>query len=148
MEMVCIELIDRIQSNISDESQKQIHVKWTVKRLNLMFAGVRLAIGASGGPKIITAVAYTALRHLWLGDNIKEAIDAARLHHQLFPVNVENEPCFPDNILNELGKRKHEIKELAKGVRGAIVMGITRSRSGVIEANSDYRKGGTVAGDH
>lgn len=110
-------------------------------------SGVRLVVGASGGPKITTAVAQVALRHLWLDDDIKEAIDAPRLHHQLFPTNVENENCFSSNILDSLRSKGHEVKTLAEGVRGAIVMGISRSRDGVIMANSDYRKGGTISGE-
>ena len=41
--------------------------------------------GASGGSKIITAVAQTLIRTLYLGQNVKEAVDARRFHHQLFP---------------------------------------------------------------
>ena len=108
--------------------------------------GVRLVIGASGGPKILTSVAYTSLRQLWLEDNIKQAIDSCRLHDQLFPEKVVYEACFPDDILRSMKQRHHNVTQLPKGVRGAVVMGISRSREGVIQANSDYRKGGTVAG--
>lgn len=110
-------------------------------------SGVRLVVGASGGPKITTSVALTALRHLWMGDSIKMAIDAPRLHHQLFPINVENEVCFPKSILSSLKERKHVVKQLKAGVRGAVVMGISRSPHGVIQANSDFRKGGTIEGN-
>ena len=47
--------------------------------------------GASGGTKIITAVAQTLFRVLYLGDNIKQAVDARRFHHQLFPMNLNYE---------------------------------------------------------
>ncbi|XP_017487952.1 PREDICTED: gamma-glutamyltranspeptidase 1-like, partial [Rhagoletis zephyria] len=107
--------------------------------------GIRLVIGASGGPKILTSVAYTALRQLWFGDNIKQAIDSCRVHDQLFPEKVTYEPCFPETILRSMKQRKHNTTELPVGVRGAVVMGIARSRNNSIEANSDYRKGGTVA---
>ncbi|KAI2810184.1 hypothetical protein BLOT_001342 [Blomia tropicalis] len=109
-------------------------------------SGVRLVIGASGGPKILTAVAYNALRHFWLKDGIKSSIDSCRAHDQLFPEEIIIEPCFPSAVLSGLVERHHNITELPKGDRGAIVMGISRSRDGLIEANSDYRKGGTVAG--
>lgn len=103
-------------------------------------------LGASGGPKIITSVAYTSLRHLWFEDNIKQSIDSCRVHDQLFPEKVVYEPCFPNDILREMKQRRHNLTELPKGVRGAVVMGISRSREGIIKANSDYRKGGTVDG--
>ncbi|CAG2183652.1 unnamed protein product, partial [Oppiella nova] len=49
---------------------------------------VRLIIGASGGTKITTAVALIAIRHLWMNETIKHAIDWPRIHHQLFPNEV------------------------------------------------------------
>ena len=35
---------------------------------------VRLVIGASGGSKIISAVAQTAIQNLWINSNIKDCI--------------------------------------------------------------------------
>ncbi|KAG0719917.1 Glutathione hydrolase 1 proenzyme [Chionoecetes opilio] len=52
---------------------------------------VRLVIGAAGGTKISSGVAWVSLNNLWLGDNIKEAIDARRIHHQLFPMTLDYE---------------------------------------------------------
>ena len=49
---------------------------------------VKLVVGASGGPKIISAVAYVTLRNLLLGNDIKSAIDSPRPHHQLVPMKV------------------------------------------------------------
>jgi len=45
-------------------------------------------VGASGGTKITTAVAQVLYRVLFLGQGIKEAVDARRLHHQLYPNQV------------------------------------------------------------
>ena len=104
-------------------------------------------IGASGGPHITTSVALTSLRHLYLGDNIKEAIDASRIHQQLYPDQIIYEEYFPNNIVEELNKRKNKIIMLDPEERGSIVMGISRDENGLLEANSDYRKGGTVDGE-
>ena len=49
---------------------------------------VKLVVGASGGPRIIPAVAYVTIRNLWLGEDIKSAIDNPRPHHQLVPMKV------------------------------------------------------------
>ncbi|KAK3853171.1 hypothetical protein Pcinc_040274 [Petrolisthes cinctipes] len=49
---------------------------------------VRLITGAAGGTKISSGTAWSSLRNLWFGEDIKEAIDARRIHHQLFPMTL------------------------------------------------------------
>lgn len=44
---------------------------------------LRLVIGASGGPKIITAVSQVLLRHVFMGESLLEALVHPRLHDQL-----------------------------------------------------------------
>lgn len=83
---------------------------------------VRMVIGAAGGTRITTSVVYvkklrrlgrhstfltwhfdisfsfqfqTLIRNLWFGENIKEAIDSYRMHHQLIPMNLRYETGFP-----------------------------------------------------
>ena len=51
--------------------------------------GFRLALGASGGTRIITGVAQTLLNRLSFGANLSDAIERARFHHQLLPNVVE-----------------------------------------------------------
>ena len=104
---------------------------------------VKLVIGASGGTKITTAVAFVMIRHLFFDEDIKKAIDAQRLHHQLSPDNIIFEDKFPEDILDGLSKLGHKLTPL-KG-RGAVVMAIS-SKNKKLFANSDYRKGGDVDG--
>jgi len=40
-------------------------------------------IGAAGGTKITSGVAIGMLLNLWFDYDIKEAVDARRLHHQV-----------------------------------------------------------------
>jgi len=55
---------------------------------------VQQVLGASGGTRITTSVAQAALLNLWFNENIKEAIDAPRLHSQLLPQEVSAEQGF------------------------------------------------------
>lgn len=54
----------------------------------------KLVLGASGGSKIITAVAQVAIKTLWMGKDLKEAIDDRRVHHQLYPEVIQIEEGF------------------------------------------------------
>ena len=55
---------------------------------------IRLVLGGSGGTKIITSVAHVALLNLIFNQNIKEAIDYPRVHHQLSPNRIVYEHTF------------------------------------------------------
>ncbi len=47
------------------------------------------------------------MRTLWLQDSIKDAIDAPRIHHQLFPNVIVHEHTFPQ-VNNELKITSHQ----------------------------------------
>lgn len=107
----------------------------------------RLIIGASGGSKITTSIAMVALRNLFFGDDIKTSIDSSRIHHQYLPDSVMFEANFPPEILSSLSDRGHKLSVITG--RSSVVMAIAcdyKDSSKFITANSDYRKGGTVAG--
>ncbi|KMQ89853.1 gamma-glutamyltranspeptidase 1 [Lasius niger] len=104
---------------------------------------VRLVIGAAGGTKITSGVAIALVLHLWSNYNIKEAVDARRLHHQLFPMNVQNEKDFCPDTLNYLSKIGHNITTFS-GIGSAITA--VSKENGLITANSDYRRQGRTAG--
>lgn len=110
---------------------------------------VKLVIGASGGAKITSSVAYVSLRTLFLKDDIKTAIDADRIHHQLQPNELQYERNFSSQILKSLhDDYKHKLAVIVN--RSSVVMGIVEENLGdnvkVLTANSDYRKGGAVDG--
>ena len=55
---------------------------------------IQQVLGASGGTRITTSIAQVAMLNLWFNENIKQAIDAPRLHSQLLPQEVIAEQGF------------------------------------------------------
>lgn len=105
---------------------------------------VELAIGAAGGTKITTSVAYIIMRQLFLGETLLDAMYAKRLHHQLVPMEVQVETGFDSRISGELMGKKHTINELAAGSGFAAVTGIS-FKGDAPEALYDPRRGGSTA---
>lgn len=102
-------------------------------------------VGASGGTKIITSVAQVIYRMVYMGQTVKEAVDARRLHHQLVPMKIVYEEGVTRWLVNGLRADGHELSK--SGVGGSIVQAVQVDReTGEITANADFRKGGTVAG--
>ncbi|XP_034485854.1 scoloptoxin SSD14-like isoform X1 [Drosophila innubila] len=106
---------------------------------------IRLAIGAAGGTKIIPAIVEVAARFLWLGDDLKAAVDAPRFYHQLSPDVLEYEDGkFSEAVLQLLTKRGHHLKPLTIST-SSVVCAIGRNAT-AIYGNADGRKRGNVAG--
>lgn len=104
----------------------------------------KLVIGASGGTKIITAIALVTMRKLWFKQTIKEAIDEPRIHHQLTPMHIEYQFGVIEDIVKGLRAKGHGMVRYR--TRGSIICALYRNRT-AIYANADFRKGGDVAGD-
>ncbi|KHJ97057.1 hypothetical protein OESDEN_02974 [Oesophagostomum dentatum] len=60
-----------------------------------------LAVGGAGGSTIISGVAEVAFHSLWLKANVKQAVDAPRLHNQLYPNVTWHEANFPRGVCEE-----------------------------------------------
>jgi len=113
--------------------------------------GSIVVVGASGGPRIITATVQAFFNVLLRGMDAEEAVSARRLHHQWLPSVLEVESGFSEitfqsgqavaDRLRELG---HEVESTQKS---AVVQMVVRRTSGSIEAASDPRKGGRPAGE-
>ena len=84
-----------------------------------------------------------AARVLWFGNNIQEAIDALRIHHQLLPPEISYETGIKREVIDGLKAKGHNVTQVSTG--RSIVQGIHRVGS-TLYANSDFRKGGTPAG--
>lgn len=102
-----------------------------------------LAVGASGGPVIITATLQVLLAVLEYGQPLAEAIESPRFHHQWAP-NLLYYNQFPadGSLVAGLKERGHE---LSARTREAVVQALQIDGETLIGA-SDPRKGGQPAG--
>lgn len=98
-----------------------------------------IALGAAGGPKIITAVLVQLVGMLDLHLTPAEAIALPRLHQQWSPDELLVEKAFPDQFKTALKERGHVLKELnslsvahvvARGADGKSFVGAADPRAG------------------
>ena len=115
-----------------------------------------LSLGASGGPKIITAVLQTIINYAIVGMPLFESVSAPRIHDQLLyhgsaGTNVERSvlPQGPDIVLSNrtcaaLERRGHYLIET--DYLGAVQAVGVDLETGSLTAVSDIRKHGMPAG--
>lgn len=99
------------------------------------------AVGARGGPRIITAVLQTVINMIDFDMPIQQAVDQPRIHHQWYPDEILFEPygMSPDTrlALETLG---HKFADKSGFVAAATAIAIedkTGVRLGAIDARSD-----------
>jgi gamma-glutamyltranspeptidase/glutathione hydrolase len=98
------------------------------------------ALGARGGPRIITAVLQSVINVIDHDMDIQQAIDAPRIHHQWFPDEIIFEPygMSPDT-LQVLKGYGHKFAEKPSYIASAtgIMVGKDGVRLGAIDSRSD-----------
>lgn len=104
---------------------------------------VQMIIGAAGGTKITTSVAYVIYRHLWLKEPLQTAVNAKRLHHQLAPMYIEYEEGFDREILDGLEQKQHVTRQIPADSGFAALVAISREGNTYTGA-FDPRRGGSV----
>ena len=107
---------------------------------------VWFAVGARGGPRIITAVLQVILNIVDFGMNLQEALDAPRYHHQLLPDELWWEKHgLNDDSRRRLEERGHFFRDDPRvlGVTSAVMVD---SETGLRYGACDSRGGGYPAG--
>jgi gamma-glutamyltranspeptidase/glutathione hydrolase len=103
-----------------------------------------IAIGAAGGPRIITAVLLELVSMLELGQSPQEAITATRIHHQWSPDELMVESKMSGALQAGLIAKGHQVKELSSSATSQIVARSPDGQSFIGAA--DPRGGGSAAG--
>lgn len=95
-----------------------------------------LIVGASGGPRIITATLQAILNVLDFRMPLKKALEAPRIHHQWMPDELVVESKVPGRLRHSLERLGHTVKERSSlGVVQAILV-----RGSKAAAEADPRK--------
>lgn len=101
-----------------------------------------LSVGAPGGPRIISSVFQVLYRILVKGDDVDQATQAPRVHHQFMPDTVfaDTDRMAPE-IVKSLQDMGHKIE---KGWQGRVYA--VHRKGSVLEGAFDSRGEGSVSG--
>ena len=103
---------------------------------------VKIAVGAAGGPKIITATAQILLNVIDFKLDAMAANAAPRIHHQWIPEVLSLEADVPQDVVAALERRGHRTKVVPRLATANLLVRTERG----LEAAADPRGAGAVAG--
>lgn len=97
-----------------------------------------MALGAAGGPTIITQVLQAVINTIDLGMPLPDAVGAPRIHHQWRPDVINYEKALDASVIESLKARGHTVEEQdsmgitqAVGVTGdGVLIGVHDPRAG------------------
>ena len=101
-----------------------------------------MAVGASGGPMIISSTLQTIVNVLDFEMDVGDAVAAPRIHHQWVPELLFVEPLAPADVRTALEARGHALKIFE---HGSSVQAVMREDEHFVGA-ADPRKDGLAAG--
>ncbi len=105
-----------------------------------------MALGAAGGPRIISSVIQTVYRVLTTGLDIDRAVQFPRVHHQFLPNKLYmDEFKFSPEVVAGLQQRGHITVEQRPGYLGRI-KAVRLNDKNYLEAAYDNRSEGAVGG--
>ncbi|NOZ63015.1 MAG: gamma-glutamyltransferase [Calditrichaeota bacterium] len=114
----------------------------TIMRKNGKFF---MAVGAMGGPKIITATLQTILNVIVFDMSLQEAINAPRIHHQWLPDKIFVEKMFfPSDVLENLRAMGHTVETM--GYHSEVTAILFQEKSGELIGAPDFRWNGKALG--
>lgn len=132
-----------IQSPRNSISPKRRPLSSMVPTIVLKNEKPYLALGGSGGPRIISSVLNVMLAVLDREMPLQEAMEAIRPHHQWQPDTLHFDRPPPPEVASALQARGHKLSDRKET---GVVNAIMRTPEGWIGA-ADPRKGGTAAGN-
>ncbi len=103
---------------------------------------VRMALGGSGGPRIISGTLQVLLNVLVFDMGLQEAVDSPRAHHQWSPDVLRLEKGIPVDVSDALRARGHHVE---MGIPRNVIQAVEILDTGIAGA-SDPRKMGLPAG--
>lgn len=103
-----------------------------------------IALGAAGGPKIISAVFQELVAMIDLGKTAEAAAAELRFHQQWSPNELLVERGLPPSLLAELEKRGHRVK--LQGALSTSQIVARDPRTGTFEGAADPRVHGSAQG--
>eukprot|EP00002_Diphylleia_rotans_P022487 TRINITY_DN4404_c0_g1_i1.p1 TRINITY_DN4404_c0_g1~~TRINITY_DN4404_c0_g1_i1.p1 ORF type:complete len:602 (-),score=129.33 TRINITY_DN4404_c0_g1_i1:88-1893(-) len=109
---------------------------------------LRMVVGASGGPRIISAVLNVILNILDFDEPVESAVTVPRFHHQWLPEELLVERGFDSDLVADLTQRKHKI-DIADNLPDGHTLGnvqVIRVDGERMYAASDPRKQGLPDG--
>ncbi len=101
------------------------------------------SLGASGGPRIITATMQVFLNIFRKGQSASQAVTSPRIHHQWVPDKVILSQEFSEHVAEGLQAKGHVID---RSSHYSAAQAVFCSPNGELSAGSDPKKGGVPAG--
>ena len=105
--------------------------------------GEKIAVGASGGPFIISATLQSIVNIIDFGMTASEAVSAPRVHHQWTPRALFVDKDIPLDVRQSLESKGHSLRSMP--FHSSVQM-VYLDGSGQFHGASDPRKGGRPAG--
>ena len=102
------------------------------------------ALASAGGPRIATTVLQMALNLYGHDLNVRQSMDAPRIHHQWLPNQLTVEKMIPIDVRRRLESFGHKVVEGDSRSHAAAL--VRDEEDGIYYGAADYRSGGGAAG--